>query len=502
MRFNNYIWDLYLNSKSGRETVERWAPSAKFPDEVYALQADPIIYENFRKNGMIKYLADKNKINWHSLLADHFKHKNLSNDTGRKTYQDMVIKGVKINGLDVIKAEDYRLWTIEINIISTALYNIFPDYFFPYDFKNFNQLTEITREFKIPLPQPPKKINWNKRAIYYIAICDALLEFRQLHKFTPSELCAFLYDFAPKTIEEKDAEKLPNPSKAWFVGGSKYDFSFLDNATADSQHYWQGNIDSKEGDIAVMYCLSPRSYIHSIWRVIEDGFIDPFFNYYNAIKIGHPIILDKKVTKTEIDNNPIWSNNSLVRKNLQGINGYPVKYIEYLELLSILSTNGVDIQNYPQISKTNRLDADELIDERDVERRLIEPFLKLLNYKEDEWIRQMPVKIGTSTRYYPDYCFYAIPLRGEESAKMILESKFEIKTQKDLREAYYQAKSYALRLQSSKFIIASKEGIWIYEPIDKVYRFDNYKHYNWLEVENPDILYSLKQRIGKVRWLV
>ena len=80
---------------------------------------------------------------------------------------------------------------------------------------------------------------------------------------------------------------------------------------------------------------------------------------------------------------------------------------------------------------------------------------------------------------------------------MILESKYEIKTQKELQNAYFQAKSYAVRLQADKFVIASREGIWIYIPKNVSYKFDDYYHYSWVDIENPDILHKLQQMIGK-----
>jgi hypothetical protein len=207
--------------------------------------------------------------------------------------------------------------------------------------------------------------------------------------------------------------------------------------------------------------------------------------------------LDVLITRKELENNKIWSDNPLIRKNLQGINGYPIQYIEYLELLSMLKSKGQNIDGLPLIKPTNRLDTDNLKDERDVEIRLIEPFLELIKYKPKDWIRQMPVKMGRGERNYPDYCFGANPIRGEETAKMILESKFEIKTTKDLQDAYFQTKSYAMRLQANKFIIAAKEGIWIYQPKNSNYKFDDYFHCNWIDIENPDILHKLRQLIGK-----
>ena len=112
-------------------------------------------------------------------------------------------------------------------------------------------------------------------------------------------------------------------------------------------------------------------------------------------------------------------------------------------------------------------------------------------------IREMPVRMGRGERNYPDYCFGAVAKRGEEKASMLVEFKFEIRTQKALQEAYLQAKSYALRLQAELFIVAAKEGIWIYEQKERGFQFSEHLHFNWIDLENPDVLYRLRQIIGK-----
>ncbi|HYX06849.1 MAG TPA: hypothetical protein VE912_08970 [Bacteroidales bacterium] len=497
MQFNKYIWDLYKHSETGKKAIETWIPSADFPESEFALDTDKSIFKKFL-NSKNNYIAGEGKINWYRFLADYFTKKdNFTRNNYHKSYRHWILEGINLGNQEIIKSNNYQLWVVDISLISRVLYGLYPDNFFPYVFDDFNLLNKIAIEFEIPLPKIPLKKDWEKRAFYYPELCEALNEFKSLHGFSPQELCAFLYDFAPNNIGNQENDEIPFPSKAWFVGGNKVDFEYLDNAGKNSRSHWQGNPDARIGDIIVMYCLSPRSYIHSIWRVFEDGFVDPFFYYYNMIKICDPILIDKKIAKRELEENAIWSKNPLVRKNLQGINGYPIQYSEYLEILSMLESKGVNTQDYPVIQKTNRLEAAELYDERDVEIKLIEPFLKLIEYTPDDWKRQMPVKIGTGVRYYPDYCFAAIANRGEETAKMVLEAKFEIKTQKALREAYFQAKSYALRLQADKFVIASKEGIWIYEPDNSTYKFEKYQHYNWLEIENPDVLYKLKMTIGK-----
>ena len=495
MRFNKYIWELYKNSAKGQESIKKWT-SLDFPDSEFSSDSEQFIDE-LRKKDLDRYINGTN-VNWYRLLKDYFINKEFKIEDARNIYKKWITEGIFVNGYKVIGNDNFKHWTVDISFFSRVLYSSFPEYFFPYILKyEFNKFQKICNEFNIPIPEAPKKKDWEERAIYYIDLCEALLEFRKINSFTSQELCAFLYDFAPTVLSEFEDKELPEPSKVWFIGGNKYNFNSLDNATNKSKEYWQGNVDARRGDIIVMYCVTPRSYIHSIWRADGDGFADPFFYYYSVNHLSIPIKLDVHVTQSDLNNNPLWSNNPLGRKNLQGINGYPIKYIEYLELLYMLKTKGQDISNLPTIQPTSKFEAEDLINERDVEIKLIEPFLITLKYKPTDWIRQMPVKMGRGERNFPDYCFGANPQRGEETAKMVLESKYEIKTQKELQEAYFQTKSYAIRLQSDKFIIASREGIWIYQPKNMVYKFDNYYHCNWVDIENPDILHKLRQMIGK-----
>jgi len=497
LRLNKYIWSLYKNSSEGSNFINKWASTNIFPNNEYSKECNTSTLDKLIQNNLDNYVID-NKVNWNRFFRDYFLKNDFIFEETRNTYLKWISEGVFINDYVLVEKNNFQFWTTQIKYISNILYSVFPEYFFPYLLDcEFNKFQNICNEFNIPISEVPKKNNWENRASFYIDLCNALYEFRMINNLTPSELCAFLYDFAPNYLNEIEDFELPSPSKVWFVGGDKRHFTFLDNATENTIDSWQGNIDAKKGDIVVLYCLTPRSYIHSIWRVVKDGFVDPFFNYYSVLYLSKPIKLEVHITINDLKNNPIWLNNPLVRKNLQGINGYPIKYLEYIELLSILKLKGQNIDNLPVIKPTNRLNTDDLKNERDVEIQLIEPFLKLLKYNPNDWIRQMSIKMGRGERNYPDYCFGANPKRGEETAKMIIESKYKIKTKKELQETYFQAKSYAIRLQATKFIIAASEGIWIYQSKLMSYKFDEYFNCNWVDIENPDVLQKIQKMIGK-----
>ncbi len=154
-----------------------------------------------------------------------------------------------------------------IPIISTWLFYKYPDFFKPYYFRTkFQLLTQIADTFGIELPEVPLKRYKEQRIKYYWELCLSFLEFQEENEMTSSEFCAFLYDFAPSYIEQNQPNEteLPQPTQVWLVGGdqSGSDFEFLDNYKEGDTSFWQGNVDTKRGDIIIMYCLSPRSCIH------------------------------------------------------------------------------------------------------------------------------------------------------------------------------------------------------------------------------------------------
>ena len=65
---------------------------------------------------------------------------------------------------------------------------------------NFNVLNLIADEFDIDLPSLPKRKDYEGRFDYYGKICKVLHNFRIKNNMSTYELCAFLYDFAPKYI--------------------------------------------------------------------------------------------------------------------------------------------------------------------------------------------------------------------------------------------------------------------------------------------------------------
>ena len=495
MEFNSYIWQLYKNSPEGSVTIE-----------TYSNLLGQIIEGKFKLTlaGLPFSISDC-ALEFTNTIVNNYSALAINSIFDAENLFDEIVSDFKVSFYEE-EMEDVALDHADLlgllTELSLGLYACFPKYFFPYLFGGqFYYFQKICDIFSIPLPELPKKKHFNKRLEYYFELCRILYEFRKNRNLSPPELCAFLYSFSPNFISVEADSELPKPMKVWIVGGgidNNGDPEFLDGADENTVTNWQGNVDTRRGDIVLVYCLAPRSYIHSIWRAKTDGYIDPFFYFYNQIWVCNPI-KTTRIRYNDLRNDPILSQNSLVKSSMQGLNGRRFNYREYEAILEIMERKGQDVSILPRIDTILDIGDDEtfLKDERDVEVYLVEPFLEKLGYESDDWMRQMTVRMGSGEKIYPDYAFFAKRNKGEEQAKMILEAKYHIKNNKELFKAYWQAKSYALRLQSRVFVIAAVEGIWVFSLEKNGFDLDKYFYKNWKEIYHPDIFPNTVDLIGK-----
>lgn len=507
MVLNPYIWNLYKESEAGQQVIEDWS----------------MTWDNFQQEELDKctlpipeqYQADVAgaktvTISLIQAVYDAFSHYAIESlEEAIHYYHDAVTNGIPVTSPDYPEATLYfgkyePDWYDNIGLVAWGLYLAHPEFFVPYLFRplygegmTFQILEEISTQFDISLPALPAKRDKLGKALYYGRLLRAFYDFRQRHRLNPAEMCAFLYDFSLNVIEHEESEELPSPSKVWLLKGGRGDFEIVEQSTSSTVFYrWGGNLEIRRGDILLMYLLSPRSAIHSIWRALSDGFVDPFFHYHDAVAVG-AMVKTKPVTFQEIKQDPTLSQKGLIRANLQGASGDPFSVEEYNAILRIMANKGQDITILPKLEPLYYPDAERINNERDVERFLVEPLLAKLGYTEDDWIRQMPVKMGRGERFYPDYAFGAVTKRGEESAEMVLEAKYRISTRKELREAFYQAKSYALRLRAQRIVLCAIDGVWMFEYQDDDFGLEGFVHKSWNESRHPDVLHEVSLIIGR-----
>jgi hypothetical protein len=324
-----------------------------------------------------------------------------------------------------------------------------------------------------------------------------MYDFRTEHHLSPIELCTFLYGFAPRFTENFIKAELPEANRVYIVGAMAEDVNtILKHLTDDAILFWQGTEEMLPGDIVIVYETAPYSRIGSIWRAVSPGFDDPFHYFPGKVFVGHPVKVPY-LSFNELQTDTVWGKKGLVKAHMQGVNGRTCSIEEYAALKGMLTKKGFDISKFPTPPPYAQFYHEDLQVERDVEEKLLEPFLKRIGYFESDWTRQLPLRMGRGIRYFPDYTLHASGTRGEERADFIWEAKFRIPTKKQLREDFGQAKSYALRLRTSGFGLVSMEGVWISFEEDQ-FEFEKLRHLSWTDLERPDIFGDINIQLRKL----
>lgn len=481
-KFNKYAWDLYKQSPAWEETASLFKP------------------ENLSMNEL-SLISKINPMDFRVLVQRHFydvmnvlysfnilQQKEPSNmEEAKVAYENILFSGVIEDEYEYVPQEDYKTMLKIVVQISFLCYYCSPDFFFPYLFryKAFD-LYKIVDTFDIILPKLPKKSDYKARCMYYWELCEVFYHFREEHGLSSLELCAFLYDFAPKycDINRKKTGSMPLPSQAWFIGGF---ISEIDKRAGTE--LWQANPETKKGDILVHYETAPVSAITHIWISQTDGIVDPFFYYYANIYLGSGIEVPA-ITIKELREDEYFSSHPLVRKSFQGVNGTSMSSEDYQNLQRILQSKGFDISTLPKLYTPDLPKNTNIKNERGVETDLLEPTLNSIGLFEGrDFIRQVPIQSGRGTSIFPDYVIGYDGAKGKCS--VMIEAKYHMKSSREIADAFSQARSYALILQASTMVLCDKECMIIYQNKGGFDRNTGVRYY-WGDMKNPDKFVEIK----------
>lgn len=486
--FNNYMWQTYLNA-GGKNVVaffEQNLTGNLSQDYIDTIGTFRLSYcpEKAIVEETAQQLQDLSKD-----LKDHL----VLLESGEYTIESamqFLYNGIK--GAENCSAQEvFICFSDSIEYFTTSLAVEIPDLFTPYYFKyNYNVLEKIAQEFAIELPPMPIKKDYEGRFYFYGAICESFLGFREEHNMSPYELCAFLYDFAPKYIGGIDSyiiKDLPDPKGAFFIGGSKDD-KFLAN-DSDTITCWQCNPDTRAGDMIVMYLRSPVSSVDSVWRSVSIGFNDPFFYYYRCTYIAYPVAI-RQISQKQLQKDKVFRDVPIVRKNMQGINGVELMPSEYNHLMEWAKAD------VPRLEFVVTDGNQDFVNEKDVENKRIKPLIAKLGYSEEEYVQQLYIEIGNHNHaLIPDFVLLPVTTRGHQSAFALIEAKYSIPNQKEMEEVRIQARSYARQLNVKYSVIASKDKVWVYAPDDDF--TEEIYSASWESLNNADTFSHLLKLIGK-----
>ena len=516
MKLNAFLWQNFLESSKGRQWIdffsdlkalyehrdhdlrrfiEQWASLGRLGER---FSVDEEIDNAMDALGFLNEAVKNNQLPGGPLNSWDEAEAYFRDGVGKLCYLDEATNGA--NGERV----EYLFEASDIPRLSVALYCLHPQFFFPYYFyPQFYMLQQIFAEFGIFMPPVPPKYDHEARFCYYLELCHSLYDFGQQHGFSGELLSAFLYGFAPEVLQpgHPTITDLPKPERAWFVGGgvnNNGDFAYLDRVTEASQTIWQGNPQTQPGDIVVMYCLSPRSYVHSLWRALRSGAVEPFRFFYHTIWIGHPQLVTP-IPLSEMRSDPVLSQMPLVKGNMQGINGRPVKKQFYDRLLSILGTKGMELSALPRLEDVE-IGGVALNTERDVEQHLLEPLLAELGFRPNDWIRQLKLRVGRGEKVIPDYVVLPTDRMGGHSMQgaWVWEAKFSIPSHRQLQKDFEQATSYARLVGALGVSLISREGLWLSLKRDE-YLLGKARHWSTAQLRSSDHLNEIRDMAGRRR---
>jgi|688.fasta_scaffold14359_6 hypothetical protein len=518
MHFNRYIFDLYLQASEGKESLKIWTEFLDWEKwdnldfEILLKQINsslvlPIVSTEFRiENIKLK----ENKINSNdsfklkfteireellTLQKDGFFDKIETNDL--KNSPDFN-KNLWLEVSDELLAEDKtdRAILEEIQDLSVFL-NIFnPHFFFPYFFvSQFYLIENLFREFDLVLPTLPKVRDYKARLNYYFELCEVLYYFRQENEMKPAEFLAFLYGFCGNFIKPK-LEESEKPLRVWILRGNKASYVNIKNskiALCD-----QSNINVKKSDLILYYFWSPLSSFNIVCKAYSDGFFDPF-SYWSFGNLIREIEEIKPISFKDLQEDIYFKNHKLVKARFgrTSSNEYLITNQDYKEFKRLLKSKNQNQDILPELESVVIDTNLDLQNERDVEIQLLEPLLEKLSFSQKDWVRQLPVRMGRGERNYPDYALFVDNKKQhEETAKFLWEAKFRIRNQKELRDAFLQAKSYARRLNSRVFGLCAVEGVWI-STLKNHFEFEKIIHFAWKSLEDQENWLMIKKVFEK-----
>lgn len=511
---NLKMWNLYKDSENGKKVIELFNPEVED-----ASKAIENLFEYAKKWG--SDIEPDAASFWLYQFAVNFKGDELNSekDKAKEQYQDFMEKFSITIGYfnqegdvefktdkksNLIKEDDYRGKASLIDLLSVYLYLQY-DYFKPLLLKRrFDIFQRNCDVLGIELPPIPRKKDYREYILYYYDICGVLNEFQEANGLTDAEFCACLYDFAPMLIEEAEQAELPKPVNVWLTGASgKGDFEYLDSLGKrneyNSVNIWACNERTRRGDIIVVYCNSPRSYIHSIWRANSAGIFNPFDYFHSRTTVCDGVRVPE-ISFNDLQTDPYFSNVSIVRRKLRGINGIELTAQDYSELLRFIEEKGGMTSELPKLFEGRDIDFGEIKLEKDVEEKILIPMLERLGYTDNDWSRQLSQKAGRTEKAIPDFVFFPRGEKHFENAPMVIEAKLDMSLITEQQKAFSQGLSYARMLRSNIMGICDKERIILYRVDQNGSADRNSPLYenHWKAIYSDDVEGAkLKQLIGR-----
>lgn len=512
-------WKRYKESESGKEAIalfDKVCDPECTIEEVYTIakRFNPEFFRNESKEETqrsIESFAYFNKLLYNNLTEENVPQ------TGEEAFNFFLFLSHFLAtedeevSIDDIPQANFKAILSSSTFVSMMLYAYIPTFFIPNLFvMQFIYLKKFAEKYDLELPKIPNRSNYKDRWFYYFDLCIVLNNFAVENKFeSAAELCAFLYDFELPMIKEEienesDVAIPETPGQAWIIVGN-----YGKGEKNMKYGFWQANELTEKGDILLFYEKSPVKALNSVWIAQQDGTVDPFFYYYSNTYIGNKIsIPDNQAVKYEdFKKSKYFANRekkgNFVSKNFQDVSGWSVNSEDYKEIKRILESKGFDTSVLPKLYEPAKIGEIAVEVEKDVSEKLLIPLLeqmgwvKDVDFKGEVEFNAGRTKTNHSSDKRPDFCLHIVEKNDDIEAKVAIEVKKHMKTQKEIHDSFVQGRSYAKWGAVKILVLVDMRQILVYER-DRNNQFNENRpiKFSWSDMENPDKYAELKRLLS------
>ena len=185
---------------------------------------------------------------------------------------------------------------------------------------------------------------------------------------------------------------------------------------------------------------------------------------------------------------------------MQGVNGRELSAKDYKELVALIREHGYD-DELPELLQAADYDMPDVRIEKDVEEKILIPFLSQLGYTDKDYTRQLAQQLGRDKSGIPDFVFFPQEqIKHNYVAPFIIEVKYNMRglttTQND--KEFRQAFSYARDMHATYYALCDKEKFVLYKYATIPRKDSPIFEANWANINtNDEVFMQLKKLIGR-----
>lgn len=106
-------------------------------------------------------------------------------------------------------------------------------------------------------------------------------------------------------------------------------------------------------------------------------------------------------------------------------------------------------------------------------------------------------KTNHSSDKRPDFCLHIVEKNDDIEAKVVVEVKKHMKSQREIHDTFVQGRSYAKWGAVQVLVLVDMRQLLVYErDKDNKFNENKYKKFSWADMENPDKYSELKKLLS------